>query len=312
MSGKVKVPGGAFYAGDGLTVNPITRTVSASGGSSVSTPDWNQNDPTASDYIKNRPGAYETSTLSEIYNGTVTNGGSYTQTDEAKAVGDMLGTIGNVCTVVLDGVEYDNLVVSGKEMQGYVGDPALTAYPFCLKYTFDIDTFTAGFIFTSTGSGNQTLVVKSATATVVSLDSKYLPNGNIVNGPYDGTFTNNASNTFEIASTLNAGAIGTDNVVKSAASLTVGYSNTNTGATLMAGSGLITTADIMVGNYNQGGVGVYAFVVGNGSGDTARHNALMIDKKGRIIVPSSTAGSTKYFAITVDDNGAITATETTL
>ena len=33
MSNKVKVPGGAFYAGDGLTVDPVTRTVSAGGGS---------------------------------------------------------------------------------------------------------------------------------------------------------------------------------------------------------------------------------------------------------------------------------------
>lgn len=55
MANKVKVPGGAFYAGDGLTVDQTTRTVSAGGGSSVSTPDWNQNDATASDYIKNRP-----------------------------------------------------------------------------------------------------------------------------------------------------------------------------------------------------------------------------------------------------------------
>lgn len=31
-SNKVKVPGGAFYTGDGLTVDPITRTVSAGGG----------------------------------------------------------------------------------------------------------------------------------------------------------------------------------------------------------------------------------------------------------------------------------------
>lgn len=54
MDNKVKVPGGAFYAGDGLTVDPITRTVSAGSGD-VTTPDWNQNDATASDYIKNRP-----------------------------------------------------------------------------------------------------------------------------------------------------------------------------------------------------------------------------------------------------------------
>lgn len=58
MSNKVKVPGGAFYAGDGLTVDPITRTVSAGGGD-ITTPDWNQNDTTASDYIKNRPGGYD-------------------------------------------------------------------------------------------------------------------------------------------------------------------------------------------------------------------------------------------------------------
>ena len=54
MSNKVKVPGGAFYAGDGLTVDTVTRTVSAGGGD-VTTPDWNQNDATASDYIKNKP-----------------------------------------------------------------------------------------------------------------------------------------------------------------------------------------------------------------------------------------------------------------
>lgn len=32
VSNKIKVPGGAFYAGDGLTVDPVTRTVSADGG----------------------------------------------------------------------------------------------------------------------------------------------------------------------------------------------------------------------------------------------------------------------------------------
>ena len=36
MSNKVKVPGGAFYVGDGLTVDPITRTVSAGGGGGAS------------------------------------------------------------------------------------------------------------------------------------------------------------------------------------------------------------------------------------------------------------------------------------
>ena len=39
MENKVKVPGGAFYAGDGLTVDPVTRTVSAGGGGTVTETD---------------------------------------------------------------------------------------------------------------------------------------------------------------------------------------------------------------------------------------------------------------------------------
>lgn len=56
-----------------------------------------------------------------------------------------------------------------------------------------------------------------------------------------------------------------------------------------------------------------AFAVGNGtfdsSGNTKRSNALEVTKDGGVIVPSSTAGSTKKFKITVDDNGTISATE---
>lgn len=39
MENKVKVPGGAFYAGEGLTVDPVTRTVSAGGGGTVTEAD---------------------------------------------------------------------------------------------------------------------------------------------------------------------------------------------------------------------------------------------------------------------------------
>lgn len=56
-----------------------------------------------------------------------------------------------------------------------------------------------------------------------------------------------------------------------------------------------------------------AFAVGNGvfdgNGNTARSNAFEVKSDGGVIVPSSTSGSTKKFKITVDDSGAITATE---
>ena len=51
-----KIPCGGFYLGDGLTMDG--NTLKSSGGKQVQT-DWNQNDTTAKDYIKNRPGGYE-------------------------------------------------------------------------------------------------------------------------------------------------------------------------------------------------------------------------------------------------------------
>ena len=68
--------------------------------------------------------------------------------------------------------------------------------------------------------------------------------------------------------------------------------------------------------------GTYAHIVGNGDSDTARSNAHTLDWSGNawfagtiegkaIILPSSTEGSAKKFKITVDDSGAIIATEVT-
>ena len=66
----------------------------------------------------------------------------------------------------------------------------------------------------------------------------------------------------------------------------------------------------------------YVHVVGNGTSTSDRSNAHTLDWFGNawyagtiegsgVIIPSSTEGSTKRFKITVDDSGAITATEVT-
>ena len=68
--------------------------------------------------------------------------------------------------------------------------------------------------------------------------------------------------------------------------------------------------------------GKYSSIVGNGTSDTARSNAHTLDWEGNawyagtvegtaMIVKSSTANSIKKFKITVDDTGAISATEVT-
>ena len=77
------------------------------------------------------------------------------------------------------------------------------------------------------------------------------------------------------------------------------------------------------GQYNiEDTTGTYAHIVGNGTKETARSNAHTLDWSGNawyagtvegtsMIVKSSTEGSSKRFKITVDDTGAITATEIT-
>ena len=92
MTNKVKVPGGAFYAGDGLTVDPVTRTVSA-GGSSVQ-PDWNQNDSTAADYVKNRTHYEEKAYVDYVLNMSNTD-----------IVDFSLPEVGETMTVKINGVE---------------------------------------------------------------------------------------------------------------------------------------------------------------------------------------------------------------
>ena len=55
-----KVPCGGFALGEGLALSEDGKTLNVTGGGSQA--DWNQNDETAVDYVKNRPGGYTKTT----------------------------------------------------------------------------------------------------------------------------------------------------------------------------------------------------------------------------------------------------------
>ena len=55
-----KVPCGGFVLGEGLALGEDGKTLNVSGGGSQA--DWNQNDESAADYVKNRPGGYTQAT----------------------------------------------------------------------------------------------------------------------------------------------------------------------------------------------------------------------------------------------------------
>ena len=60
MNTPTKVPCGGFVLGEGLTLGEDGKTLNVSGGGSQA--DWNQNDESAADYVKNRPGGYTKTT----------------------------------------------------------------------------------------------------------------------------------------------------------------------------------------------------------------------------------------------------------
>ena len=78
-----KVPCGGFMLGEGLALGEDGKTLNVTGGGSQA--DWNQNDESAVDYVKNRPGGY-----------TITTPGY---------------------EITWDGVVGDKVVVDGGEMQ---------------------------------------------------------------------------------------------------------------------------------------------------------------------------------------------------
>ena len=171
FSGNVKIGGTPSDDNDAAT----KAYVDAHSGSSKQD-DWNQNDTTAADYIKNRPGAYMGDET--IYDGTPTTAlasGSY----RVMLSPAFTLTVGNAYRVTFNGTAYVliaqdktaevNAVILGELTSDNNRD--FTNYPFCI---YQMGQF-AG-LFTET-AGTHTLKVESLGTVVVPLDSRFMPLG---------------------------------------------------------------------------------------------------------------------------------------
>lgn len=178
MSNKVKVPGGAFYLGDGLTVDPVTRTVSAGGGD-VTTPDWNQTDATASDYIKNRPFGIEYG--KEVVNEYSLNStgqdsdGNYIFSRELSNpdnVSDLRGPF----NINLDGTTYENVqfdISEGNAMITYIFQT--DGLPFSLSIQwYESYPSTIHLTYSDNDYIGQIQIYDKGSQIIKPLDSKYL------------------------------------------------------------------------------------------------------------------------------------------
>lgn len=92
MDNKVKIPCGGFYIGDGLTMDG--NTLKSSGGGEQVQSDWNQNDSSAVDYVKNRTHYEESAYVDYVLNMSGT-----------RITGFSLPEVGETITVKINGVE---------------------------------------------------------------------------------------------------------------------------------------------------------------------------------------------------------------
>ena len=171
FSGNVKIGGTPSNDNDAAT----KAYVDAHNGGSQD--DWNQNDTTAADYIKNRPGAYMGDET--IYDGTPTTALASTGSYRVMLSPAFTLTAGNAYRVTFNGTAYVltaqdktaevNAIILGELTSDNKHD--FTNYPFLILQTGQY----AGLL-TET-AGTHSLKVESLGTVVVPLDSKFMPSG---------------------------------------------------------------------------------------------------------------------------------------
>ena len=284
----------------------------------TSTPDWNQNDSAARDYIKNRPFYTGEQIITEIIpEQTYTLspfGGGFTAYEDSSGTYPYSLEEGKDYTVVYNGTTYELTSASFNNIV-YVGDVG--------PFTTGLDPSVPFAILAGSGSlqivdyiGNTELTFKiSASAIEIKqIDTKYIPELSKYmskNSPVCyGSFSLNRKEGTKIGS--NSHTEGRETTASGLDSHAEGYYTKASGK-----------YSHVQGKYNIDDLNEkYAHIVGNGTSIYERSNAHTLDWEGNawyagtvegtaMIVKSSTPSSTKKFKITVDDTGTISATEVT-
>lgn len=143
-----------------------------SGGSNVAPPDWNQNDPEAPDYVKNRT-HYSEVTNEELVKDlelTTEDSGDYAYVDIPTSYSFVPG---QEYTVIFDGTTYNcvarglgPILLGNGEMCGWGGG---NGEPFC------IEGWGGDNYLNTPASGTHTLSISTVNEVVHKIDAKYLP-----------------------------------------------------------------------------------------------------------------------------------------
>jgi hypothetical protein len=139
-------------------------------------PDWNQNDATAADYVKNRPGGYvDGAEWSDVFNRTVTFTNSNSQWIGVVSVSYELFDVGKTYKVTWDNVEYDCVCGTINTVK-YLGNLALvgqtpdTGEPFMVALSAEQQA-----IATSQTGSQHSVIIKAFIDKIIPIDLKCLP-----------------------------------------------------------------------------------------------------------------------------------------
>lgn len=298
--------------------NEFAKRAGGGDGGSGTQSDWNQNDATKPDYVKNRPfymgDPVETVLVEESTISFSENSGVYF----AKFPSAFEATVGEAYKVYWDGSAYECACVAVSESPLlFIGNLSVgglgsdTGEPFVIG-VFNGERFQ---IVTADTSASHTISISGYAESVVKIDPKYLP---VASETEPGIISVNSLSNAILQQVENEYFVRTATQVSGygdAATIEEYTDKNNSHHIFSPGKfhGTVLSCYNAVANK-------YITSVLSGSesmecwkfsqGSTTMEQLWGISKDG-VVISSSTAGSTKKFRITVDDSGALTATEVT-
>ena len=310
-------------------------------------PDWNQNDDTKPDYVKNRPfytDSVETVLFEESTVSFAENSGLYV----AQVQSTFEVTVGEAYKVSWDGDSYQCTCVdfNGDYAIGnlsIVGLGSDTGEPFLILLGEE------KIIATKDASASHTFSISETVVIVVKIDEKYLPDTvatqsdvEVTQEALDGVFSSVATFTFDkqtsgrdtfnsngfnyykisdfnpapedVISFKGTNELGKENSVIHTGNNCVGYGGFFI-VVASAGDCSLPVTETTTSDFTAPSAGLYAMYEVDNPHDTAGTGEFTLRASTGslyitgLLLKSSTAGSSKKFRITVDDSGALTATE---
>lgn len=348
-----KIPCGGFKLDEQSFSLDVNGVLSVSGGGGGVQPDWNQNDSTAANYVKNRPfytgDPVETVLVEESTVSFAAADGVYM----GQLKSTFVPTVGETYKVSWDGTTYESTCVNFNSLQvignlSIMGIGSDTGEPFLAV----VGNGEGIKIATADTSASHTFSISSAVAPIVKIPAKYIDknsSGYVVIHSKD-TMTQQEAENYRTAistkevvfiiwngmciSKINFGGTTGSDLLLTTQNGEDYYIKKNAGGLFVFSNRKFDTASFPRGavagdappsfHFDKKEIRVIprTVPVGVGTTDTlfsvqpngTKSKAFEVLGNGEAVAPalilySSTANSTKKFRITVDDSGALTATE---